>query len=327
MKSWLCKHIDLSTFLPLGIVALSVPCAALGACSEAATTASEPTAAAGTEILGGNIALDATFDAAGALVGEIESDAGVSYEFLCSAMLVGPKVAVTARHCVDAVKNFDEGRVFFGIGEDSAHPRRTVEIVRAESPFQKGGWPEGYGRDVGIVVLAEPVPDVHTGGVGQLEDSDIGTRFTVAGYGFHDMEGGIGTRQFGDVTLRARSGKVYQFYFGTLGAFETWVEKNTWELRPHWEGPTSGTAWDDFVRKAYEDTALIPDYQAFVGGVSGDVQPCHGDSGGPLLRKKGGEFVTYGVTSGSLPGCTRPVVYATFGPEIYDFLVRATKEP
>jgi len=82
------------------------------------------------------------------------------------------------------------------------------------------------------------------------------------------------------------------------------------------------------IRDEYENTLLLPGYEAYVGNRPGDAQLCHGDSGSPLVREINGELVAYGVVSGGIFSnelvCDYGAVYATFGPETLTFLSAAS---
>ncbi len=59
-----------------------------------------------------------------------------------------------------------------------------------------------------------------------------------------------------------------------------------------------------------------------MGTDEGDPQPCSGDSGGPLLRNGKVFGVASGVLRSSERVCDHGTVYATFGPEVLDFIKR-----
>lgn len=86
----------------------------------------------------------------------------------------------------------------------------------------------------------------------------------------------------------------------------------------------------EYAQQVYDSTVLLDGYEAYIGGVAGDAQPCYGDSGSPLVRPNAtGQLVSYGVTSGGISSsamvCDRGAVYATFGPEVLTFLNKAAK--
>ncbi len=96
------------------------------------------------------------------------------------------------------------------------------------------------------------------------------------------------------------------------------------------EDGDAGTDWaEEDARNMYEGTFLLEGYEAYVGNRSGNAQACYGDSGGPLVRTVNGKMRAYAVVSGGVPSeelvCNYGVVYASFGPEVMDFLKKAKK--
>jgi hypothetical protein len=82
-----------------------------------------------------------------------------------------------------------------------------------------------------------------------------------------------------------------------------------------------------YLRELYDTTILLDGYEAYVGNAPGNAQPCYGDSGGPLLRMVGNDLTIYGVTSGGLHSttliCDYGAIYASFGPDVANFLKNA----
>jgi len=76
-------------------------------------------------------------------------------------------------------------------------------------------------------------------------------------------------------------------------------------------------------------TLLAGGYEAFAGNAAGDAQTCHGDSGGPLLRRVGTKNTVFGVTSWGHHStiaynfCDFGGAFATFGPATQTFLTNA----
>jgi len=102
--------------------------------------------------------------------------------------------------------------------------------------------------------------------------------------------------------------------------------------------PDGGDSYPDpdgFLRTIaefiYNEEILLEDYEVVTGGAPGDAQACFGDSGSPLIRfdKTNQRYVAFGVVSGGVGSsesiCDFGAVYATFGPDVNDFLKRARR--
>lgn len=259
---------------------------------------------------------------------ESDSDPGVGagagaprYKMFCTASLIGGATVMTAGHCVAVAERiFDSGGVvYFGIGADAQHPKRKIEVVDfATSSIKKGGWRDS-GSDVGVLHLAEPISDIPPLRLGRLTDGDVDSRFAVIGFGYASLRGPSGVRKAGSGTLRARTGRVFDIYYGSFEAFKAWADS-------HRPAGVPDAAWGTLVRNEYEKSALLPEYQAVVGGLPGDAQPCFGDSGAPLVRRADHALYAYGVASRTWPSsrsaCAYGAVFATFGPATYGMLDR-----
>lgn len=85
-------------------------------------------------------------------------------------------------------------------------------------------------------------------------------------------------------------------------------------------------------REYYETATLLTDYEVLTSRASRNgVQPCVGDSGGPLLAKRGGKHVVVGVASWVLQTrsalCDLGSIYGTFGPAAKRFVDTALAAP
>jgi hypothetical protein len=337
---------------------------AYAGCAPEEETSDEPQVAGGdAELIGGVAANSPTLNAIGTLgVTETYPSCGrpgpVTYDRLvCSASLIAPRVVLTAKHCVDSL--LYGGRYatpYFGIGPNALAPIRKVPIVQIErSPVDLGGF-NNYGRDVAVVYLGEPVTDVRPLGIAELTTDAIGQRFGAIGYGVQDNAGTSGTRMAGSVTVNALEGRVFELIFGNYEAFRDWFITSGGPIgrpippiplppgviidggvRPRpdagvvTDGGIADGGYPDFyellIRSRYENTLLLPGYEAYVGNRRGDAQLCRGDSGSPLVRASQGQLYAYGVVSGGIPSreltCDYGAVYASFGPETVQFLQNA----
>jgi hypothetical protein len=311
---------------------------ALHACADAGGSVDQRTDSTHDEIIGGVDADSAALDAVGSLAAQVTvagADGGESSRYLvfCSASLIGNATAMTAKHCIRQVqKILDAGfKVYFGIGADGRVPKRKIEVLDiAGAPLDKGGWPTDMGSDVGVVHLAEEVRDVALLKFESIDGSPIGTHFVSIGYGQQDIGHTSGTRKAGTETLHGLSGKVFELRFGDFGAFATWADAHLRMERGADAGADASISAADrteILHRMYDESTLLPGYQALVGGQPGDAQPCFGDSGGPIVRRVGDDLVGYGVASTILPSdrlqCDYGTVYATFGPATYAFLAQA----
>jgi hypothetical protein len=262
----------------------------------------------------------------------------------CTATLISPTTLLTAKHCARTVAMALEDplvELHFALGPDARAPKRVVPIAEAQgAPGDDGGFVH-FGRDVAVVFLDEKVKGIKPLELATLKDKQVGTGFEAVGYGIQNAEGEFGTRQKGLVKLKALEGRVFELALGDYAAYETWLSEELLASIPPAEAQIedAGTAgmdggfdaglpeeasYEDEQREGfrvrYDETRLMAGYEAFVGGDSKSVQPCSGDSGGPLL--KNGKI--YGVASGVLRTdklvCDHGAVYATFGPEVMRFL-------
>ncbi len=256
--------------------------------------------------------------------------------------MIAEKTVLTAKHCVQAIQDYsaEEGYVpAFGIGPDAWNPQRKVEIVAWETdPVTQGGILE-IGHDVGAVHLAQAVTDLPFVRYAQFTPADLGKRFGAIGYGIMNAAGSRGPRLAGNVTANALEGKWYELMFGNYDAFRKWVHDMGYDWVDEGGDGDSGDGDigdgdgdggydpEQYWRDLYDNTKLLSGYEVDVGRKKGDVQPCRGDSGGPLIKSAGGELISYGVTSAAIHGttldCEKGGIYATFGPDVLTFLDQA----
>lgn len=315
------------------------------------------------EIIAGFSANNSALNAIGVLSAAYDYGWGRNFDPVCTAELISNNSVLTAKHCWDAVKGvMGSGQsVVFTIGPSAYSPVRAVEVVDAETaPVDDGGW-TGLGHDVAVLHLGEHITDVPPLGFATLRDADLGQTFVGIGYGVQDNTYRAGTRRLGGLTLRARSGRTYEVLLGSFAAFFEWYTGRPLPsdcddndagvpmagsggspipAAPSGSAGTSaiagvGGAYPsdcyevDYLRSIYENTRLETVTEVVAGGVTGDAQPCYGDSGSPLLRKDAaGKLIAYGVVSGGLSSsaliCDHGAVYGAFDAKLVEFLTAAS---
>jgi hypothetical protein len=288
-------------------------------------------------LVGAFPATDPSLAAVGALA-VVRSEEGLDEPpvVVCTGALIGTSTVVTAKHCLDAPSDFGEGfRLVFLFGVDGSVPTHRVEILASEGAPQDHGGYNGYGADVGVLHLREPVRHVAPLRIASLQAGMVGTDFLAVGYGAMDNSQAYGRRRVGTIKLKAIAGPTYE---ALLGSFEAYYEFETSvPLAPECD-TAAGLRLGDLLqaRSARCETAVamrgvFDAYQleqtgeVAAGGFPGDAQPCSGDSGGPLLlRGADGALTVYGVVSGGLASrsleCAYGAIYASFSPEVLTFL-------
>jgi hypothetical protein len=287
---------------------------------------------------------DPRFEAVGGIaVAADDSASDRPLVLVCTGTVIAPKVVVTAKHCLDAAHDFGEGhRLVFTLGPNGNAPRRVFEVLAKEgAPHDHGGY-TGYGRDIGVLHLTEPVSGVVPPQIAGLTDAMIGKSFLAIGYGSMDDSQAYGYRRLGSIALKARRGLVYE---ALLGSFEAFYEFETGhplaaecnitgnqipDLRDVVRGRAATCETAELVRAIFDSYRLEQLDEVAAGGGPNDVQPCSGDSGGPLLLSDAsGTLTAYGVASGGLTSrdlrCANGSIYASFGPTALTFLREAIR--
>lgn len=283
----------------------------LAGCSADATT----DAGGDQDIINGVDATSAEYNAIGLLV-IVGND---HTEALCTGTLIAPNVVLTAKHCAmknpsqeGSPTNVQNGKVYFLVGPNGQHPAAYAQASEATpSHLFQGGF-TSLGSDVALYTLAQPITSVEPLKVADSTPSqaDVNTPFIGIGYGIQDAAGTTGTRKMGQVTLRAVTGAPAPLAFATADDYLASIVANIPAGHQLTDAQKAGI-------KAQFQSPMSDSYEVYVGGAPGDSQICHGDSGGPLLRKENGKYVVHGVASTTMAQtgniCKSGGMYAVFG--------------
>lgn len=285
------------------------------------------TASVEQEIVNGKLACDPALNAVGGVVFHFSDPAyGEFEEFFCSATLIAPKVALTARHCVLGSYHFYPDPAFsnyVAFGQDAYAPQREVKISSfLAAPPGPGGLLNDGGRDIAVLYLEEAPKGIKPAKLGKFKDHMLGDTFRIAGYG-QTEEFTSGTKYEGKVTARALSGDWYPLLFDNqYEAFDEWYWTDASLAAPSDE--------EEALWWASGTYALEPGYELLAGGLPGESVSCWGDSGGPLLKgKSANDLTVYGVSfagEGSIAtNCALGGGYAVLNPEMLDWVKNAVK--
>lgn len=266
------------------------------------------------DLIQGTDAVGSEFDAVGLLVSQ-GNDGTTS---LCTGTLIAPNVVLTAKHCAmrnpsqeGSPTNVQNGRVLFLIGQNGQHPTAGAQAIEATPSFLYRGGYTSLGSDVALYTLQQPIQGIAPLQVAALPpgEADVNTPFLAVGYGRQDAAGHKGTRKKGQVTLRMVKGSPGPLAFPTADDYIAFIQQNV--------GHTFTEPQKAALRQQYM-TPLSDSYEVYAGGAPGDPQVCHGDSGGPLLKKDAaGKWVVHGVASTTMAEsnnlCKLGGMYAVFG--------------
>ena len=275
------------------------------------------------DIIGGFNATSAVLDHTGALVVD---DFG-NFEPYCSASLIGDDTVITAKHCGEI--SFWGYDTYFAIGADSYAPKELIRIAAVDlAPLDSGGF-VGYGQDVAVVHL-DHAPETDVTPLVPSPSSDLveGKAMISLGYGRFSAGGSFdGQRRSGRETVIATSGLALEALFGDFESFVEWAVTGATSDEDYLELLEGDPVLDELLGY-FESIELLPEHEVAAGNGPHDTQSCNGDSGGPLVRYEAGVgFRTYGVVSGGFSSnrswCDYGTVFATFGPEVMDFIETA----
>lgn len=257
---------------------------------------------------------------------------------LCTATVISPETAVTAKHCLASIETYDDPAIELSLafGPNFREPLSIAKVVATEqAPAGKQPGALGDGRDVAVLHFDAPV-EVEPAAIGAFKSRFRGVSMNTLGYGVSGATSGPvdGLRRRGRETVTATRGRLFRALYGN---FESYLEVElTGQSTENNDldrlinmlntDPTLGNYRD--LRRKYNRTRLIKKHEAVTHTLAGDTRNCSGDSGGPLaLVDNEGSWVTYGVMSGGAQSgegqCDFGQVFATFGPTTFGFLQNA----
>jgi len=244
-------------------------------------------------IVNGQPACDPALEAVGAVVFRFaEYDIE---EFYCTATLIGPKVALTARHCVTGESGWHydeypgfENYVVFGKTYDA--PKQEARIAGfLAAPAGPGGLLNDGGRDMAVLYLEDSPKKIKPVKLGLFQESMLGKQFRIAGFGRREDDT-VGAKYEGKATARALSGEWYPLLFDNdYAAFDAWYWTDARLAEPSADEEAAWWAPGTYTLEA--------GYELLAGGLPNEAVSCYGDSGGPLLLgKEAKKMTTYGVS-------------------------------
>lgn len=241
-------------------------------------------------------------------------DATGLFHTQCTGSLVAPDRVLTAKHCAvrgDGDLVLDHAEVYFAVGPDAGAPAALVAVAGVELSEPDAGGVAELGSDVALYRLESAVDGVAPLPLftGTVSDALLGTELTAYGYGTNVPGCDAGAtfssvRRMGTLILTAVHGNVFDYIYPDYAAFLEDASRDG--------DPAS-------AERRYANGTLLDDYEVWVTSGQGGAQPCHGDSGGPVLLETDGGMAVAGVVSWSWRSesqqCDYGSVVAVFGPQ------------
>lgn len=136
---------------------------------------------------------------------------------------------------------------------------------------------------------------------------------------------GAGQRNAGELALAALDGPAPPAAFATL---DDYIRAAAEIQGATFEQAMASPDFVEAVTKSWNDP-LLSGHEAYFRVGAGHAQPCHGDSGGPVLRTDSkGKRRIYGVNarvliSNGTDFCSNGLIATTFGPKVRAFVADA----